>query len=177
MSGLWWSLAALGGLAAIGALLWRRSSRQRGVFVMRELTPDSVPDVRAWAKEQGIATLVPELHVTVCFSRAPFALPKLEKDFVVVRGGERSMHVFGPGALVLVFESEELQKRHAHFRRLGASFDFPEYNPHVSLTYINAQNLVSIRPFEGQLVFGPEKMRLLEPDEGQKITMQQRRAQ
>ena len=180
MAWLWWVLAlAATGVAVVAAVWipWFWKSRHRGVFVMRQLLPESVREIKAWAREHGIPTIVPELHVTLCFSRAAFPVPSLDQGSVVVRGGKRSLHVFGPGALVLVFESEELQQRHAAFRRLGASFDFPVYHPHVSLTYIGADRFVGIPPFEGDFVFGPETMRRLDPDEGPEIAARQRKTE
>src|ERR671921_837320 len=44
-----------------------------GLYVRRNLTPESAASLIAWAKEQGFTNLVPEheLHATVVYSRAP----------------------------------------------------------------------------------------------------------
>jgi hypothetical protein len=42
-------------------------------------------------------------------------------------------------------------------KRNGASFDFEEYQPHVTITYQGGDlDLSKVEPYRGKLVFGPE---------------------
>ena len=62
------------------------------------------------------------------------------------------------GPLVLRFESPELHRRWRALREAGASWDFSEYQPHVTVTYSVAEADVSgVEPYRGPLIFGPEE--------------------
>ena len=53
--------------------------------------------------------------------------------------------------------SSALTARWQEFRDAGASWDFPGYRPHISITYDGAAlDLSKVAPFMGQLIFGPE---------------------
>lgn len=77
---------------------------------------------------------------------------------LTVTGGERVVAPLGDsGAVVLKFESDNLQKRWSEFRAAGASWDYESYQPHVSITYKNGDlDLSGVEPYKGRLVFGPE---------------------
>jgi len=161
--------AAQAGREAVAQLrgLGKAAGRKTLYVKRRLLNPE---DVRAWAAAQGIAsTLRPDdMHVTVAFSREPVDWSKieLETDAVVVLDDgveKRAVHQFPPrstpnGALVLKFESPELRARWQYFRDAGASWDFPEYQPHVTITYSVPQaDVGAIEPYRGPLIFGPEE--------------------
>lgn len=137
-----------------------RSPDPAPLYVQRKLM--NAKEFIAWAKSQGFAkVLAPEeLHVTICYSReamdwgnAPPAAGNL-----TVTGGTRSVSPLGDaGAVVLKFESADLQKRWSEFRAAGASWDYESYTPHVTITYKNGDlDLSGIEPYAGRLVFGPE---------------------
>jgi hypothetical protein len=62
------------------------------------------------------------------------------------------------GAVVLLFASNDLKWRHDAFKEAGASFDFDEYQPHVTITYQvpAGLDLSKVQPYTGPLKFGPE---------------------
>ena len=115
-----------------------------------------------WAKKEGFEkTLPPEdMHVTVVFSKekmdwSPFSP---EKNKLIVKKGKRSLALFGEKAAVLKFESNVLQKRWNQFIDGGASWDWDKYQPHVSITYDGKDiDLSKIKPYNGELIFGPEQ--------------------
>lgn len=150
---------------------WTRSAASvvksvNTLYVSRQLLNGDA--IRAWAAEQGIASTLPpdQMHVTVAFSRATVDWSALSPDPgpLVVRplDGPRSAHQFPArdlpnGALVLKFTSQALQDRWQAFRDAGASWDFPEYAPHITLTYsVPAADVAGITPYAGVLIFGPE---------------------
>jgi hypothetical protein len=143
----------------------------RTLYVNRPLLNSD--EVIAWAKAQGFAKTLSgdDLHVTIAYSKAPvdWAKAKPRENEVTVVGGPRSIDALGKAkdAIVLRFESDRLDERHEQFGDIGASWDWPEYRPHLTISYEPGDiDLASIEPFPGDLVFGPE--RFAEVDEGWK---------
>lgn len=139
----------------------------RTLYVQRKLL--NAAEFIAWAKSQGFATTTPAdgLHVTVAFSRKPVDWMKAGENWnsdkngnlTVQPGGARLVERLGDkGAIVLLFNSSELTWRHESIRReAGASWDFPEYQPHVTITYAGDDiDLSKVEPYRGKLHFGPE---------------------
>lgn len=151
----------------------------RPLYVRRDLL--NAADLIAWAKAQGFETTLPadDMHVTVLYSRAavdPMALGEAiftEEDggLVVKAGGPRAIERFDGGAVVLQFASWALSSRHADMIRAGGSRDYPEYLPHVTLTYSapDGIDLAAIKPYAGELRFGPEIFEPLDPEWKSKI--------
>lgn len=129
----------------------------RTLYVRRNVL--NAKDIIRWAKAQGFETTLPEsdLHVTIAFSRQPvdwFKVgtswsPKVE----VSAGGPRAMEEFGE-AKVLLFASSDLTWRHDEIREAGASWDHPEYQPHITISYGDAPD--GVEPYQGPIILGPE---------------------
>lgn len=143
----------------------------RPLYVYRRLINAS--DVLAWAREQGLTSLIaPEdLHVTVTYSKRPvnwFGMDSFggHGELIVDAGGPRLVERLGDkGAVVLCFQSPDLQWRHREMVEAGASWDFPSYIPHVTLSYdVGDIDLSKIQPWIGRLVFGPEIYEPIEED-------------
>jgi hypothetical protein len=139
----------------------------RTLYVQRKLT--NAEEFIAWAKSQGFGTTTPadDLHVTVAFSRRPVDWMKAGETWsndrdgklTVSPGGARIVEPLGDkGAVVLLFNSSELSWRHEAIKReADATWDFPEYQPHVTITYAGKDvDLTKVEPYRGKLVFGPE---------------------
>jgi phage gp29-like protein len=132
--------------------------------------------VLKWAREQKIPGIekASDLHVTVCYSREPvdwFDMPEEwhgdEKgNFVVRRGGPRKVERFGQKAIVLMFASRHLQWRHADLVEAGATHDWPEYLPHITIAYDESGDFdpSTVEPYTGELRFGPETWEALQTD-------------
>lgn len=139
----------------------------RPFYIMRPLlNADTLID---WAASQGFtSTLAPDdMHVTVMYSRKGLNWVNLKADApaVVAKGGPRTVEQFGK-ATVLCFESPSLEIRHVQLRASGASFDFDQYRPHVTLTYEGADHLdlSDVEPFTGGLSFGEEVISPIKAD-------------
>jgi cation transport regulator ChaB len=130
-----------------------------------------------WAREQGfVSALMPDdMHVTVVFSRSPFSseLTEIAESHgqvgygnVVIRGGRRAVAPLGDkGAVVLKIQSDDLQREHTGFREMGASWDFQEYTPHITITYRGTSKPpADIQPFAGDIVLGPLRAKPLNPN-------------
>lgn len=132
----------------------------------------------SWAKEQGFKTTLPadDLHVTVAFSRTPLDWMKVggswEETIEVPAGGPRLMEKFGE-ARVLLFSAGSLQYRHEQIRECGASWDHPEYQPHITISYdADAPDLADVAPYTGKIVLGPEIFKEVDDGWAERITEQ-----
>lgn len=159
-----------GAINADQAKMLMADAAPRTLYVSRKLLNGD--EFIRWAKSQGFETTTPaeDLHVTICFSRKPVDWMKMGQDgidwdgrrngeTVIAPGGPRVVERLGDkGAVVLLFSSTQLQWRHEEMVRKGASHDFDEYQPHVTITYQAPAglDLDSVEPFRGKLVFGPE---------------------
>lgn len=119
-----------------------------------------------WAKGCGFKSTLPpsEMHVTIAHSRTPVDWDKLDHhygndDLVVPHGvrSQRTLKNFGGGATVLAFTAKALSKRWMQLCKNGCSWDYPEYEPHVTLTYNKGDMDIDVLdPYGGPLQFGPE---------------------
>lgn len=144
----------------------------RSLYVRRDVL--NAGDILAWARSQGLQNTLPasEMHVTILYSKNPVDWMKLGDDYggmsnengglTIQPGGPRIVELFGPGAgdtVVLSFSSTMLQWRHQSMVDKGASHDYPEYLPHVSVAKIESGDfldLSKIEPYRGKIVLGPE---------------------
>jgi HK97 family phage portal protein len=146
----------------------QKSAQPRTLYVSRKLLNGD--EFLAWARSQGFKTTLAadELHVTIAYSRARLDWMRVGEDFsfsadgeaglTIAAGGPRVVEPLGnEGAIVLKFASWSLTRRNQEIREAGASWDFPEYHPHVTITYDGAGvDLSKVEPFTGALRFGPE---------------------
>lgn len=151
----------------------------RPLYVSRKLLNGA--DLIRWAKANGFETTLPaeDMHVTILYSKRPVDPMKMgetwegnEKGELRIKpGGPRALERFDGGAVVLQFASWSLQSRHEQMVREGASHDYPEYLPHVTLTYEAPEglDLASIVPYSGELRFGPEIFAPIDEDWKAKI--------
>ncbi|MQX32627.1 DUF1073 domain-containing protein [Sinorhizobium meliloti] len=133
----------------------------RTLYVSRKVI--NAENIIAWAKGQGFRTTLPaeDLHVTIAFSRAAVDWMKCgqpwESELKLPAGGPRLIDKFGEGAVVLLFKSRELEWRHEAIKDAGASWDWPEYQPHITISYDGApDDLSAVEPYQGEIVLGPE---------------------
>lgn len=144
-------------------------AKPRSLYVSRRLL--NAEEVIAWARAQGFESLLTadQMHVTVAFSRQPVDWLKVPTDWwsqdsengilKVPPGGARMVEPLGDkGAVVLLFASNALTYRHNDIKSIGASWDFDDYQPHITLTYAKPEglDLSKVKPFAGRLRFGPE---------------------
>ena len=90
-----------------------------------------------WFKSQGI-DVVPteELHTTIAFSRKPFTIVPSANEITVTPSQLKSIEPLGDdGAIVLKMECEELQNRFNDCMEAGATYDYDDYIPHITITY------------------------------------------
>ncbi|MXP42972.1 phage portal protein [Allopontixanthobacter sediminis] len=152
-------------------------AKPRTLYVHRKLLNGA--DLVKWAKSQGFKVTLPasDMHTTIAFSRQAIDWMKVEPiwdhdagELKVPAGGARLIEQFDGGAVVLLFNSSTLAYRHEVIKRAGASWDHPEYQPHITLTYDPGEvDLDQVEPFQGELRFGPEIFEELDLDWKAKI--------
>lgn len=159
--------------------------KKRTLYVMRPLL--NADEVVAWAKGQGFGKTLTadDMHVTVAFSRDKLDWGDAGDSFddVIVpaasdqKDGARSIKRLGDqGAVVLRFESTDLAKRWQQFRDAGASWDWPSFQPHVSITYDgDGLAIEDMVPYDGPLEFGAEQFAEVDDDWSSKVTEKARR--
>lgn len=135
----------------------------RTLYIRRDVL--NAEDIRKWARSQGFETVQDGLHVTVIHTRTPLDWIKVgagdewsasDGEMTIPTGGPRLMERFGD-AVVLQFASSRLTWRHEDIKRLGAQTDYPEYQPHVTISWDAADiDLATVEPYKGKIVLGPE---------------------
>lgn len=123
-------------------------------------------DLQHWAREQGITLIAEEdMHVTLAYSREgienlPEVIETEPTDYVNSDlDYQRQLDYFGQekSVLVLKLNAPELIERWQAFMGAGATWDWPIFEPHITLTYeAHGVDLEQITPFYGDLIFGPE---------------------
>ena len=118
---------------------------------------------------QGVKVTLPidDLHVTLIYSKTPVDWLKIgspwDAELKIPAGGARIMQGFGE-ALVLSFANSDLEWRHARMVDNGASFDFPEYTPHVTISYGEDVDPDTVEAYQGEIILGPETFQIIDLD-------------
>lgn len=147
-------------------------SAPRTLYVSRRVL--NWKEIAAHFKAQGFETTVGDaMHVIIVYSRTPVDWMKVgaswSSKLEVPEGGPRVMEAFGEEgeAKVLAFLSEELNWRHQAALDAGASYDFPNYQPHITVSYAplpEGVSLEDVEPWTGPIVLGPEIFKEIEED-------------
>jgi hypothetical protein len=135
---------------------------KKPIYISRPLINKN--DIRLWAATQGFITTVEDMHVTEAFSKTPIRWSKIKEDKNQMKVSDFNMKIekFGD-AYVLSFKSQELENRFRYFRGAGCSYDHGEYIPHITISYKPPKiELKDIKPYNGVLIFGPEKFKELD---------------
>lgn len=134
---------------------------KRTLYVSRLVK--NADEIGDWFRAQGMDTVSApgDMHVTIAYSKSEVDWEGLEsenEDVVVPADLRRSVIPLGDaGAVVLKFENPTLQTRWAEFRKAGASWDYPAYQPHTTLTYRPGTDAGAFTPWTGPIVLGPEQ--------------------
>lgn len=100
-----------------------------------ELTLDAIEQLQA---ELKVPNPVPreKIHSTIAYSRVNVPYVAASGSFEVAKSGTLEIWKTDYGnTLVLKLDSEYLTFRHNYARALGATYDYPEYHPHITLSY------------------------------------------
>ncbi|ASD52056.1 RNA ligase [Pseudomonas phage PspYZU05] len=115
------------------------SELNRGFYAAVRFSDSTVHHLTKLQKELKIPFPVKaeDLHCTVVYSRVIVPFRALDDSYLLANKGtlDTFTNKNGTNALVLRFDSEHLQERHKYAKILGATYDFPEYLPHITLSY------------------------------------------
>lgn len=132
----------------------------RPLYVRRDVL--NAAEIISWAKAKGFKTTLAadDLHVTITYSRTPVDWIDMgsawDDEVKVPRGGPRLIEKFGE-ARVLLFASNMLRWRHDEMIEKGASWDHPDYQPHITISYDpGSPDLAAVEAYQGEIVLGPE---------------------
>jgi hypothetical protein len=111
-----------------------------GTYVGVRFSSETVEGLKRYQDEYKVPNpLDPEkFHTTVVYSREPIkweAETKLEDEECAAKGFTVFDARDGTKCLVLLLDSEYLHDRFDHAIEVGASYDFPDYKPHITLSY------------------------------------------
>lgn len=174
---------------AVRANLRRRVNRlmrtcattPRTLYVRRDVL--NADDILEHYRRQGVRVTLPpdRIHVTIAYSRTPLDWTRIAEDWseddmgrmTVAPGGMRLTELLGPTTprrvLVLLFASSRLSWRHESIREAGASWDWPDYMPHITIARdaeesVALDEAADLEPWRGPIHLGPEIFE--EVDEG-----------
>lgn len=130
------------------------------LYSQMRVAPESVEQLTKWASSQGFRSIVDDMHVTVGYSSTPVDASAVPLAPAVTIGDSRARTVqpLGrEGAVVLMLGSESsrtqpLAAAHQALRDAGASWDFPSYEPHITITYSGqGVDLSKVEPYRGPI--------------------------
>lgn len=113
-----------------------------------------------WIDDMLIPNRVPpqDLHVTLLYSRQPVRITPTTNEFHADPVGFDIFQMDGKKVLVLLLESPGMSRRHQQFMALGATHDYSDYTPHVTLSYDIGENfdMSALELPHFHMIFGDE---------------------
>lgn len=109
---------------------------EKGTYVSRKVRNPEI--LYNFFKDQGVNVIpMNELHCTIAYSKKEFLLDVDHNEITIKPEQLKSkLEPLGnEGAVVLKFESDEMTERFNHCIEKGATYDYPKYIPHISISY------------------------------------------
>lgn len=120
-----------------------------GTYSSLNLDSKSSKQLYKWAKKNIDGELTPQsqYHVTLIYSRTGIPSAKGETIDLPLKAEAVGWEIFptqdGGKCLVLRIENPELDELHNLYReKYGATYDYDEYKPHVTISYDYKENSV-----------------------------------
>lgn len=117
-------------------------------------------EVAEFFRKQGIDVIEPinSLHVTLAYSMIPFN-HIVNDGIVTIKPGEinSNLELLGDNCWVMKFNNSEIHSRFNTCMEEGASYDYPTYQPHITITN-NIGNLIveQIKMPDFDIILGDE---------------------
>lgn len=114
--------------------------QEPGTYVAARFTSETMESLKRYQEEYKVPnSLDPEkFHTTIVYSRAAVEwtpAKDLEDEEVEAKGFTVFDSRDGQKCLVLLLDSEYLNTRFDLAMERGATYDFPDYKPHITLSY------------------------------------------
>ncbi len=108
----------------------------KGLYTYRKLNTHSLEYLYDWMNENRIPNRIPsdKLHCTVVCSESSLPNYSIDPLAVLINPATFKIELMNE-ALTLSFESVPLKNQWLLAKNLGASFKYPSYRPHISLSY------------------------------------------
>ena len=117
-----------------------------GTFVAAWMSKQSAQQLADWCDQQQIAhDDFGEFHCTLCYSRQPMPQAEALQGPVHLTAQVLEWKNLGETAAVIAVESAKIVQLHQLLRQHGASHDYDEYTPHVT---VNSQQHLAPLPHQ-----------------------------
>jgi len=127
-------------------------------------------EVYDWYINQGIEVIPEdELHCTIAYSKKDFEYTLSKEDIYIPESSSKLEKLGDAGAIVLKIYSQELQDRFNRCINAGATYDYPSYKPHITISYSEVDNLENIKQPDFDIILGDEYTNELEEDWKKKL--------
>lgn len=151
----------------------RPADHKHGTYVGVKFSPATNRALVRFVRENRIPEPLPidDFHTTVIYSKQPIpefrALGDLSEPVKVPKAG-RGFDLFGKekNTLVITFSSSFLLRRFKAARAFGGTTDYPQYRPHITLSYSVPNDYdVNLLPiYDGPIEIISEYSDPLDPD-------------
>jgi len=110
-----------------------------GMYVGVRYDEESMAKISGLAHEYGVPNAVSmgTMHSTIVYSRSTFQFEK-DRRQVSYYGWATHLEIWRDGnknILVLILDMPDLEVRHKHYLLNGATHDYENYVPHITLSY------------------------------------------
>ena len=114
-------------------------TKGKPTFVGVRLDGDTMQRISEFAKDVPNPVSKGEMHITVVYSRAPIEVVEQGAIDPAMEFTPKQLSIFpsqsGAKCLVLEISCDDIVNRHQRFMDNGASYDYAEYKPHITLSY------------------------------------------
>ncbi|QQV89001.1 hypothetical protein [Providencia phage PSTRCR_121] len=113
-------------------------SGSTGLYVCAKYSNITLDAIEQLQRDLKVPNPVPrdKIHSTICYSRVNVPYVPYSGSFEVASSGHLEIWDTQDGkTLVLVLDSDFLKLRHQYARAIGATHDFDDYTPHITLSY------------------------------------------
>ncbi|QOI66641.1 hypothetical protein [Erwinia phage FBB1] len=111
----------------------------KGLYVAAKFSESTLDALEELQRSLKLPNPVPrdKLHTTIVYSRVNVPYKVASGSFEIADKGKLTVFETQSGnrALVLEMDSDYLSARHSYAKALGASYDYPDYRPHITLSY------------------------------------------
>jgi hypothetical protein len=114
------------------------SESDKGTYVSAKFTEATLDQIEKVQKSLGLLNPVSrdDLHTTICYSQVNVPFTASNASLIVSTKNHLEIWDTNNGpALILCLNSQYLEERHKYSRILGATYDYPDYKPHITLSY------------------------------------------
>lgn len=116
------------------------AEKEKGAYASLKLDVRSQEKIANWLEEHEIPGDLEKpknYHVTVAYSKKPIPDLKSYEPDLPITVSIKGWHIFPTqddgSCLVLDVDDPKLQKIFKHIMSMGASWDFPEFKPHITV--------------------------------------------